>query len=451
MVIKPKQEIEIPTRSKDQRQTRHLKPSWEWVETSIWTDNMLAALDNGVKGGKWFSLIDKIYRMQTLETAWKRVRSKKGAGGVDNMTIERFEANAGKYLTELSQMLKDGTYEPQPVKRVEIFKEVGKTRPLGIPTVKDRIVQMAIKLVIEPIYERKFLPFSYGFRPGRGCRDALREVESHLKDDKVWVVDADLKSYFDTIPHDKLMERVEADIADNRVLDLIRSFLNQEIIAGCDKWTPISGSPQGAVLSPLLANIYLHELDVLMMKQGFTMVRYADDFVILCDSRDRALEALSIVQEWTTENGLTIHPEKTHIGCCLEFEQGFDFLGYRFEQGIRLVRKKSFKRLKDEIRRKTKRTNGKSLQDIIHKELNPMLIGWFGYFKWATKGVFRRIDQFIRRRLRSMLRKRNKRPGSGRTYNDHKEWPNAFFASQGLFTMETARSHWVASQSRCGN
>ena len=451
MVNTPKQEAEIPTRSKDKRQTRNLKPSWKWVEASIWTDNMLTALDNGVKGDKWFSLIDKVYRMRTLKEAWRRVKSKDGAGGVDNMTIERFEAKAEMYLTEISNALKAGTYKPLPVKRVEIDKEPGKTRPLGIPTIKDRVVQMAIKLAIEPIFEKEFLPISFGFRPGRGCRDALREVERNLKDGKVWIVDADLKSYFDTIPHDKLMERVEERISDGRLLKLIKAYLDQEIMDNFKRWKPDMGTPQGGVLSPLLANLYLHALDKHMVNLGFTMVRYADDFVILSDTQERAVEALDIVFKWTIENGLVVHPEKTHIGNCLEVKQGFDFLGYRFEKGLRLIRRKSLKKIKDKIRLATKRTSGKSLEKIIHEDLNPMLKGWYGYFKWANKWVIKSLDQFIRRRLRAMMRKRNKRPGSGRTQKDHKMWPNAFFAKQGLFTMEIARSQWVASQSRCGN
>lgn len=190
---------------------------WEWVEASIWTERMLTTLENGVKGGKWFSLIDKVNSRKTLEVAWKQVKANRGANGVDNVTVERFEQRAEEYLKEIEQALKEGKYKPQPVKRVYISKGGGKFRPLGIPTVKDRIVETALKYALEPIFEKEFLNVSYGFRPRLGCKDALREVDSLIKSEYVWVVDADLKSYFDSIPHDRLMERVKEKIIDGRV------------------------------------------------------------------------------------------------------------------------------------------------------------------------------------------------------------------------------------------
>jgi RNA-directed DNA polymerase len=198
---------------------------------------------------------------------------------VDGQSVERFEHQSERYLLELHTALKEGAYRPNPVRRVEIPKAAGKTRPLGIPTVKDRIVQTALKMVIEPIFEVQFRPGSFGFRPGRGCKDALREVDRLLKDGYTFVVDADLKSYFDTIPHDRLMALVEGSISDGRVLSLIESFLHQEIMTGMARWRPTTGTPQGAVLSPLLANLYLHPLDLEMERAGYRMVRYADDCV----------------------------------------------------------------------------------------------------------------------------------------------------------------------------
>jgi RNA-directed DNA polymerase len=408
-----------------------------WAEASIWTDRMASALENGVKGGKWFSLIDKVIRPQTLELAWHRVRSNHGAAGVDGQSIERFEAHAERYLGELQANLADGGYRPHPVKRVEIPKPDGKTRPLGIPVVKDRVVQTALKMVIEPIFEVRFRPGSYGFRPGRGCKDALREVDRLLKEGFTYVVDADLKSYFDTIPHERLMQLVEGSISDGRVLALIESFLAQEIVSEVARWQPTAGTPQGAVLSPLLANLYLHPLDVLMEEGGWRMVRYADDFVILCASEAEAEAALAQVTAWVSENGLTLHPDKTKLGDCRVPGQGFDFLGYRFEGGRRYVRDKSLRALKDKVRQRTIRSRGDSLGRVI-ADLNPMLRGWFNYFMHARPALFRRLDQFIRRRLRAILRKQDKRPGMGRTRSDHTEWPNAFFASNGLFTLTTA-------------
>ena len=418
---------------------------WSWVEASVWNKRMLAALENGVKGGKWFSLIDKVYRVETLRAAWQKVEANAGAAGVDGQSVERFAARAEMYLEELDTALKKGTYRPQPVRRVEIPKRGGKFRPLGIPVVKDRIVQTALKFVLEPIFEREFLKVSYGFRPGLGCKDALREVERLLREGYTFVVDADLKSYFDTIPHAQLLERVEGLVSDGRVLELIEAFLKQDIVSEMERWTPPGGTPQGAVISPLLGNIYLHPLDCQMKQKGYRMVRYADDFVVLCQSREEAEAALSEVRAWVETNGLRLSIDKTHVGDCRQKGQGFDFLGYHFELGRRWARKKSYKALQDRIRMRTKRTRGDSLARII-ADLNPRLRGWFNYFKHAHPNTFKWMDSFVRRRLRAALRKREKRPGMGICREDHQRWPNQFFAAQGLFTMTAA---WkLASQSR---
>jgi RNA-directed DNA polymerase len=403
---------------------------------------MVSALENGVKGGRWYSLMDKVSAPATLTAAWHKVRANGGAAGVDGQSLERFAARSEDYLTELATTLRDGSYRPQPVKRVEIPKGDGKTRPLGIPTVKDRIVQTAMKLVIEPIFEATFRPTSYGFRPGRSCRDALREVDLHLKDGFTVVVDADLRSYFDGIPHGRLMERVAERISDGRILDLLRGWLAQDILRGMERWTPTAGTPQGAVISPLLANIYLHPLDERLAACGHRMVRYADDFVVLCKSREEAAAAVAEIQAWVAENGLNLHPDKTHVGDCRQPGEGFDFLGYRFEAGQRRVRKKSLTRFKDSIRDKTRRTRGDSLARIV-ADLNPRLRGWFGYFKHAHPHIFTVLDGFVRRRLRSLLRKQEKRPGFGRCRADQQRWPNTFFARAGLFALHTA---WLAAR-----
>ena len=415
------------------------------VEHAVWTERMLAALGNGVKGNKWFSLIDKVYRPSTLQAAWRQVRANKGAAGIDGQSVERFAANEQEYLSELAKDLEQGKYQPQAVRRVEIPKAGGKTRPLGIPTVKDRIVQTAVKRVIEPILEKEFLPMSYGFRPGKGCKDALREVDECLREGYTHVVDADLKGYFDSIPHELLKTRIQEHISDGRVLQLMTSWLQQDIVRDLERWTPTAGTPQGAVISPLLANLYLHPLDVKMSELGYRMVRYADDFVILCTSAPQAQAALEEVKAWVEENGLSLHPDKTHVGDCLVPGQGFEFLGYRFEAGGRRVRDKSLKGLKDKVREKTRRTRGDSMRTII-EDLSPMLRGWFGYFKHAHRHTFSTLDGLIRRRLRAILRKQEKRPGMGRCYEDHRRWPNAYFANLGLFTMSQA--HHYASQSR---
>ena len=419
----------------------------KFVPAPIWTEAMLAALQRGVQGGKWFSLIDKVYRLETLELGWAQVERNAGAAGVDRMRVERFAQGRQHYLAELAQALRDGSYCPLPVRRVYIPKGK-KQRPLGIPAVKDRVVQAALKLVIEPIFENEFESRSYGFRQGLGCKDALREVARHLKAGYFWVVDADLQSYFDTIPHDPLLARVGRRIGDGRVITLIQGFLKQDIMEDLKRWTPLAGSPQGAVISPLLANAYLHELDVEMRAAGLVMVRYADDAVVLCRSREEAEVALARLRAWVSANGLTLHPDKTHVGDCRLDGQGFEFLGYRFEAGRRWVRKKSLMALRDKVRALTPRNRGGSIESVI-ASLNPTLKGWFAYFKQAHRYTFSSVDGFVRRRLRAMLRKQKHRPGQGRCLNDHKQWPNAFFADLGLFTMSAA--HHLARQSRCGN
>jgi RNA-directed DNA polymerase len=398
---------------------------------------MLSALDNGVKGGKWYTLVDKVYAPATLAVAWGKVQANHGAAGVDGQSIERFAAKAEPYLAELGAALRDGTYRPQAVRRVDISKGDGRTRPLGIPTVKDRIVQQAVRLTLEPIFEAQFAEGSYGFRPGRGCHDALREVDCLLKEGHSHVVDADLQSYFDTIPHARLMERIEEKVSDGRVLDLIRGWLAADILKGLERWTPVEGSPQGAVISPLLANIYLDPLDRLLAARGYHMVRYADDFVILTRSQAEAEAALALVGGWVAQNGLRLHPEKTRIANCRKKGNGFEFLGYRFERGRRHVRRKSLDRLQETIRHKTRRTRGQSLAVVI-ADLNRTLRGWFGYFKHAHPSTFIKLDQMIRRRLRAYLRKQAKRPGLGICRADHQRWTNAFFANAGLFALHTA-------------
>jgi len=419
----------------------------KFVPAPIWTETMLAALQRGVKRGKWFSLIDKVYRLETLELGWAQVEKNAGAAGVDRMSVERFAQGRQHYLAELAQALQDGSYRPLPVRRVYIPKGK-KQRPLGIPAVKDRVVQAALKLVIEPIFEHEFESRSYGFRQGLGCKDALREVDRYLKAGYFWVVDADLQSYFDTIPHDPLLTKVGNRIGDGHVMALIQGFLKQDIMENLKLWTPVSGSPQGAVISPLLANAYLHELDVEMREAGMVMVRYADDAVVLCRSREEADAALARMRAWVSANGLTLHPDKTHVGDCRVDGEGFEFLGYRFEAGRRLVRKKSLMALRDKVRARTPRNRGGSIESVI-ASLNPTLKGWYAYFKQAHRFTFSSIDGFIRRRLRAMLRKQMHRPGQGRCLNDHKRWPNSFFADLGLFAMSAA--HQSARQSRCGN
>jgi RNA-directed DNA polymerase len=410
---------------------------WAWAESSVWTERMLTALEQGVKGGCWFSLIDKVYSQRCLIAAASRVEANEGAAGVDHVSTKAFGDRREAEVAQLSEQLRTGTYRPQAVKRVHIPKPGTKeTRPLGIPTVRDRVVQTAVVKVIEPIFEQDFAERSYGFRPGRGCKDALRRVDTLLKAGYTFVVDADLKSYFDTIPHDRLLDRLRTKISDGRLLTLIELFLKAGILDGMQEWDPTEGAPQGAVLSPLLSNVYLDPFDHLMAEQGFEIVRYADDFVILCRTAEDAERALQIVQHWTSDNGLTLHPTKTRI--VNSQTDAFEFLGYRFVKHLRFPRKKSLAKFKDAIRAKTSRTNGHGLTQII-ADVNRTLRGWFEYFKHSYYTAFTPLDKWVRMRLRSILRKRIdiRGPGGGK---DHFRWPNKYFAEHGLYSLVTAHA-----------
>jgi RNA-directed DNA polymerase len=274
-------------------------------------------------------------------------------------------------------------------------------------------------------------------------------VDELLKKGYIYVVDIDLKSYFDTIPHDRLMDRVRERIADGRMLQLIESFLKAGIFDGLKEWEPEMGAPQGAVLSPLLSNIYLNPLDHQMAAWGYEMVRYADDFVILCRSQAEAEQALAQVRQWCEAEGLTVHPTKTKIVNVRQ--EGFDFLGYHFRTNRfgnlkRWPRKKSRDKLKATLRKKTKRTIGKSLRCVIG-DINVTLRGWFGYFKHSYHPTFTKLDEWIRGRLRSILRKRAGKRGRGRG-SDHQRWPNQFFAEHGLYSL--AKAYAEARQSPSG-
>lgn len=434
--------------SRDERakQAEEVRARWAWVEPAVWTTRMLTALEEGVKGGVWFALIDKVFAERNLRAAFQQVAKNDGAAGVDHETVQAFERQLTETIRWLSEKLRTGTYTPQPIRRAHIPKPgTNETRPLGIPTVRDRVVQAAMVNVIEPIFERDFAEHSYGFRPGRGCKDALRRVSQLLEEGYVHVVDADLKGYFDSIPHDRLMSRVKERIADGRVLRLIGDFLKADILDEMKRWTPEQGAPQGAVLSPLLSNVYLDPLDHLMARHGIEMVRYADDFVILCKTAEDAARALELVKQWVAGNGLTLHPEKTRI--VDSRIQSFDFLGYTFQGQEHWPRKKAIQKMRDTIRAKTLRQNGRSIQCVI-ADVNKTVRGWFAYFKHGTDPrLYRNQDAWIRMRLRSILRRRDHRRGRGRG-RDHQLWPNAYFAERGLFSLVAARAAAVQSLTR---
>jgi RNA-directed DNA polymerase len=423
------------------KQAGEIRARWAWAEPYVWTERMLTALENGVKGGQWFSLIDKVWDERNLRAAFERVKANKGAAGVDHISIEDFEKHLDEQVATVSQQLREGTYQPQPVARRYIPKPGSREkRPLGVPTVRDRMVQGAVRQVIEPIFEKEFLSCSYGFRPGRGCKDALREVTRLLQAGHLHVLEVDFRTYFDSIPWSPLKERIGERISDGRMRNLIEQFLRQGVLEEGRIEEPEEGTPQGAVISPLLANLYLHPLDKRLTAGGYPVIRFADDLVVLCRTQAQAEGALEGLANWATEAGLTLHPEKTRIVDMNAAGAHFDFLGYRFKR-TRMgklnwwPRPKSMQKLKDRIRAETHRANGRSLDEIIQR-LNPRLRGWFEYFQHAHHTTFAEVDGWVRMRLRSILRKRKGFRGRGRGA-DHQRWPNAYFADHGLFSTVT--------------
>lgn len=414
------------------------------AKREVWSEKMLLALDRGVQGNKWFSLIDKIYADRTLELAWEKVKSNAGACGGDGITMARFTKDSQRHLLDVKEHLKKQSYQPTPVKRVWIPKPgSAEKRPLGIPTVRDRVVQQATKMVIEPIFEKDFNAHSYGFRSGRGCKDALRRVNRLLNEGHLYVVDVDIKGYFDAIDHERLMEKVALKISDGRLLRLLESFLKAGVMNEIQSEATDYGTPQGGVISPVLANIYLNDLDWLMEERGYAITRYADDMVVICRSLTEAHKALEGISEWMKEAKLQLHPQKTRIVDMTQPEAYFDFLGYRFKRTkksqrlIRLPRPKSEDKIRDKIRKLTRRNNGQSIEQIV-QSLNKVVKGWFKYFKHAHPIVMEDLDEWTRMRLRSILRRRDKKKGPGRGL-DHYKWPNRYFTKLGLFSLQQAR------------
>ena len=421
------------------KQGRDVAPRWAWTKAQVWTERMLATLERGIEGGKWYSLIDKVWKETTLREAAEAVIRNKGAAGVDGQTTGLLKAQVDETISTLSRQLREERYVPKPAKRQWIPKlGTAEKRPLGIPVVRDRVVQTSLVYVLEPIWERDFAQHSYGFRPGRSAQQAIGRVETLLQQGHTWIVDADVKAYFDTIPQDKLLAAVAAKVADSRVLKLIESYLRQGVMETGKGWTPTErGTPQGAVLSPLLANIYLDPLDHKMAGEKREMTRYADDFIIQCKSRAEAENALAMVAQWVSEAGLVLHPEKTRI---VDASQpgGFDFLGWHFENGCKWPREKSVKRFKETLREGTRRNEGRSMNEIVQR-LNRRLKGWAQYFRGGQGNIYEAMDGWIRMRLRCILRRRTGRKGRGRP--DHRKYTNSYFAELGLISLKA--SAWV--------
>ena len=423
---------------KAERERGGLRLGKRWYP--IWTPTMVEARERYRQAGRrWYLLYDKVHALPNLKAAWEQVEENGGAAGVSGQTIAQYRDGLEQRLTNLAQRLKEQSFEARPIRRAFIPKADGKLRPLGIPEVEDRIVQAALVRLIEPIFEAKFLGVSYGFRPERSAHNALAELTAALDAGFTQVVDADISNCFGSIPWTPLMEEVAREVADPKVQGLVKKFLRAEVMEGMERSEPAEGTPQGAVLSPLLANIYLHRFDEAMTRAGHRLIRYADDFVILCRTAEQAEQAKEQARQALADMGLQLHPEKTRIVDATS--EKFQFLGYEFwptgRAPRRAPRPSSKQKLRDRIRAKTPRCSGKSLRAII-ASLTPMLRGWYGYFRHSWWTVFRAIDGFVRRRLRSILRKFNKRRGSARL-PDNRRYPNHIFEAMGLFSL--SRKH----------
>jgi RNA-directed DNA polymerase len=417
------------------KQAADIRDRWWWVEHSVWTDRMLTRLEQSEPRTVWFGLWDKVLAQRNLQAAFWAVWRNDGAPGVDGQTVRQFDEQSEGELARLREQLQNKRYRRQPARRVWIPKlGTSEKRPLGIPAVRDRTVEAAVRNVIEPIFERDFVEHSYGFRNGRGCRQAVERVEELLSQGRVWCVDCDLKSYFDTIPHEGLMALVKQRVVDGNVLALLEQCLKAGVLEELKGWQPTErGTPQGAVISPLLANLYLNPLDHEMVRRGWEQVRYADDLVVLCQTKEEAELVLNFLRHWTEAAGLSLHPAKTRIVDATS--EGFDFLGWHFRGGKKWPRKKSLQKLQEKLRPLSQRTNGRSLGEIV-AQVNPILRGWYGYFRESHPTGLSGPDGWLRRRLRALLRKREQRPGYGLSEADSRRWPNRWFAAQGLFSLE---------------
>lgn len=350
---------------------------------------------------KYYSLYDKVYKWSNLQKAFANVKKNKGAPGIDHVTIQNYELDLEDNLGVLQEKLRTKSYKPLPVRRTYIEKEDrGKKRPLGIPAVEDRIVQAALRQIIEPIFEEDFLPCSYGFRPKRSAHMAIDQVSAYLKEGYTYVIDADLQSYFDTIPHDQLETCIRKRIVDGSIINLIHLFLKAGVMEDGSVKEGKEGTPQGGVISPLLSNIYLHQLDELMTKRGHRIVRFADDFIVLCRSAKGSERVMRGIKKYVENDlKLTVHPTKSVI--VNAEEEPFTFLGYEFYRNYRGIAPKKEKTFKEKVKRLTRRNQTLNIEVLVDDILNPYLRGWANYFRFghvATK--FKKWDAWIRRRLR---------------------------------------------------
>ena len=378
-----------------------------------------------VQRKKVHSLIDKVYKRKNLEMAWERVKANRGSGGVDGKTLEAFAEQLNQHLDRLQRELKEGTYSPRPVKQVPIPKrdKPGEYRMLGIPTIYDRVCQQALLNRLEPIFEPVFDAASFGYRRGRSPKDALRKVWKEIKSGNEWIVDGDLKDFFGSVDHEKLLTLVAQQVADSRVLRLVKAMLKAGSYGKGRLFPTERGTPQGGVVSPLLSNILLTPFDQEMRLRGYQLSRFADDWVITCKSAAEARAALGAALQVLKQLGVELHPQKTRI---VHIREGFEFLGYKIKLGQKKLylpeskirsrlragalyaypREKSIRRFMDQVRQRTKRSMPLQTKELI-EELNPLLRGWGEYYKRAhVRRLFHRLDGWIVRRIRSHRFKR---------------------------------------------
>jgi group II intron reverse transcriptase/maturase len=367
---------------------------------------------------KAHSLIDKVYNWKNLVTAWRRVRANKGAHGLDRVTIRQFEADWETHLREIQRQLLEKRFTPLPVRRVYIPKASNpkQRRPLGIPTVADRVVGQALLQILDPLFDSSLSERSFGFRKGRKAHHAIATVIRDAKDGYRHVVDADIASFFDRIDHHVEMSFVSARIADGRVLNLIEAFLKAGVSENGSVHVPTEGTPQGGVISPWLSNLVLDELDKALEGRGLRHVRYADDFVVLTQTRQEAQDALVFVQEVLGKIKLSLHETKTRLA---DFNEGFEFLGFRFRRSRLGVKAQSLERFKDRIRSLTRRQQGRNVEAVI-ADVNAVLRGWSGYFGVAeVADVYTKLDRWIRMRIRSFRFQRRCMNDNWRLTNKH--------------------------------
>lgn len=386
------------------------------------------------------SLIDKVYRWENLYRAWRRVRRNKGVHGLDRVTIRSFEADAEKHLREIQRKLMEQRYVPNPVRRVYIPKPADpkKRRPLGIPIVADRIVQQAIFQVVDPLFDHTMSDRSFGYRKGRKAHHAIATLISDAKEGYRFVLDADIASFFDEIDHDVVMSCVRARIADGRVLNLFEAFLKAGVSEDGEVSVPDKGVPQGGVISPWLSNLVLDHLDKAIVREGWRHARYADDFVVLCRSREEAQRALTVVKEVLGTLKLSLHETKTRLTDC---DAGFEFLGFHFRHYRLGIRESSLERFKDRVRALTRRWQGRNVEAVL-ADLNPVLRGWAGYFGVAEVSLtFRLLDSWIRMRMRGFKYKR-------RCYHDNWRLPSIRLKRWGLLSLQECRPQLRLSYAR---